>query len=178
MQKTCVRSLGWEDPLEEEMAIHSRILAWRMPWTEEPGGLYSPWGRKEPDTMMSLHFLFALLFITAVTLQDHGSVDGPEVTVAKASVPYPWAKYPGDQRSYWSQSVKLSPYSLVYCLVFKTIFLPFFHHFVSCSVVGFVTPVDCSPPDYSVHGVLQARKPEWVAITNSFWQLVGQLENF
>ena len=33
-------------------------------------------------------------------------------------------------------------------------------------------------PDYSVHGVLQARKPEWVAITNSFWQLVGQLENF
>ena len=32
-------SLGWEEPLEEEMATHSRILAWRIPWTEEPGGL-------------------------------------------------------------------------------------------------------------------------------------------
>ena len=35
------RSLGWEDPLEEEMAAHSSILAWKMPWTEEPGGLQS-----------------------------------------------------------------------------------------------------------------------------------------
>jgi len=35
------RSLGWEDPLEEEMAPHSIILAWRIPWTEEPGGLQS-----------------------------------------------------------------------------------------------------------------------------------------
>ena len=36
-----VQSLGWEDPLEEGMATHSRILAWRIPWTEEPGGLQS-----------------------------------------------------------------------------------------------------------------------------------------
>ena len=36
-----VRSLGWEDPLEEGVAIHSTILAWRIPWTEEPGGLKS-----------------------------------------------------------------------------------------------------------------------------------------
>ena len=41
LQKRWVRSLGWEDPLEEDMATHSRILAWRMPWTEEPGGLQS-----------------------------------------------------------------------------------------------------------------------------------------
>ena len=41
--------LGWEDPLKEEMATHSSVLAWRIPWTEEPGG-YSPWGRKESDT--------------------------------------------------------------------------------------------------------------------------------
>ena len=39
MQKTQVQSLGREDPLEEEMATHPSILAWRMPWTEEPGGL-------------------------------------------------------------------------------------------------------------------------------------------
>ena len=39
MQETWVWSLGWEDPLEEGMAIHSSFLAWRIPWTEEPGGL-------------------------------------------------------------------------------------------------------------------------------------------
>ena len=41
MQETQVRSLDLEDPLEEEMTIHSSILAWRIPWTEEPGGLQS-----------------------------------------------------------------------------------------------------------------------------------------
>ena len=40
-QETGVRSLGQEDPLEKEMATHSSILAWRIPWTEEPGGLQS-----------------------------------------------------------------------------------------------------------------------------------------
>ena len=40
-QETPVRSLGWEDPLEKGMATHSSILAWRIPWTEEPGGLQS-----------------------------------------------------------------------------------------------------------------------------------------
>ena len=39
MQGTQVQSQGWEDPLEKEMAIHSSSLAWRAPWTEEPGGL-------------------------------------------------------------------------------------------------------------------------------------------
>ena len=41
MWETGVRSLGGEDPLEKEMATHSSILAWRIPWTEEPGGLQS-----------------------------------------------------------------------------------------------------------------------------------------
>ena len=51
MQETWVRSLGyWEDPLEKEMATHSSMLAWKIPWTKEPGRLYSPWGRKELDT--------------------------------------------------------------------------------------------------------------------------------
>ena len=39
MQETWVGSLGWEDPLEEGVATHSSILAWEIPWTEEPGGL-------------------------------------------------------------------------------------------------------------------------------------------
>ena len=41
VQETQVRSLGWEDPLEKEMATHSSILAWKTSWTEEPGGLQS-----------------------------------------------------------------------------------------------------------------------------------------
>ena len=51
MQETQVQSLGQEDPLEKGMAIHSSILAWRISWTEEPGGLQPrPWGPKESDT--------------------------------------------------------------------------------------------------------------------------------
>ena len=49
MQETQVRSMGWEDPLEKEMANHSTILAWRIPWTEEPGRLQSG-GHKQLDT--------------------------------------------------------------------------------------------------------------------------------
>ena len=41
MQEMGVRSLGWEDPLEKEMAAHSSILAWEIPWIKEPGGLQS-----------------------------------------------------------------------------------------------------------------------------------------
>ena len=54
MQETWVRSLGQEDSLEKEMATHSSILPWRIPWTEELGGLQSM-GRKESDTTERLH---------------------------------------------------------------------------------------------------------------------------
>ena len=56
MWKTRVRSLGWEDPLKKEMATHSSILAWKIPWTEEPGRLHS-WVCKESDTTEQLHFI-------------------------------------------------------------------------------------------------------------------------
>ena len=50
MQETWVQSLGWEDPLEKGMATQSSTLAWRIPWTEEPGGLQSM-GSQEMDTV-------------------------------------------------------------------------------------------------------------------------------
>ena len=56
MWETWVRSLAQEDPLEKEMATHSSILAWRIPWMEELGGLQSK-SRKELDTTEQLHFL-------------------------------------------------------------------------------------------------------------------------
>ena len=46
MQETLVRSLGWEDPLEKEMATHFSILAWEIPWTEKPGVLQSTGSQK------------------------------------------------------------------------------------------------------------------------------------
>ena len=49
VSQTQVLSLCWKDPLEKEMATHSSILAWKIPWMEEPVG-YSLWGHKESDT--------------------------------------------------------------------------------------------------------------------------------
>ena len=48
-QKMQVQSLGQKDPLDKEMATHSSILVWKIPWTEEPGGLQSLWGHKDSD---------------------------------------------------------------------------------------------------------------------------------
>ena len=56
MWETWVRFLGWEDLLENGKATHSSILAWRIPWAEEPGGLQS-WGCKESDMTESLTLL-------------------------------------------------------------------------------------------------------------------------
>ena len=58
MQETQVQSLGWEDLLEKEVATHCSILAWKIPWMEDPGRLYSPWGlqRVGHDWATSLYF--------------------------------------------------------------------------------------------------------------------------
>ena len=60
MQETRVQSLGWEDPLEEEMATHSIILAWEIPWTEEPGKLQSM-GWQESDRTENSNHIFSSL---------------------------------------------------------------------------------------------------------------------
>ena len=55
MRETQVQSLGREDPLEKEMATYSSILAWKIPWTEGPGGLLSMGSQKESDTAVRLN---------------------------------------------------------------------------------------------------------------------------
>ena len=57
MEETQVQSLGQEDHLEKGMATHSSVLAWRIPWTEEPG--YYPWGHKESDMAEQLTLPFS-----------------------------------------------------------------------------------------------------------------------
>ena len=57
MRETWVQSLGWEDPLEKEMAIHSRTIAWKIPWREEPGRLQSMGSQRVgQDWATSLHY--------------------------------------------------------------------------------------------------------------------------
>ena len=77
MQETRVRPLCWEDPLEKEMAAHSSILAWKIPWTESPVG-YRPWGRKESDMTERLHFhltkYFSVVYVYHLVF-IHSSVD-------------------------------------------------------------------------------------------------------
>ena len=63
MQESWVRSLGWEDSMEKEMATRSSTLAWKIPWMEEPDRLYSPWGRKESDMTERLHFTADTIFL-------------------------------------------------------------------------------------------------------------------
>ena len=55
MQETWVPSLGWEDPLEEEMATHSNILAWKIPWTEKPGGLQPKGSQRVEHNWVTKH---------------------------------------------------------------------------------------------------------------------------
>ena len=62
MWVTWVQSLGREDTLEKETATHPSILAWRIPWMEEPDGL-SPWGRKELDMTEWLHFTLVIMIL-------------------------------------------------------------------------------------------------------------------
>ena len=60
MQETWVQSLGWEDPLEKEMATHSSILVWRIPWTEKPGGLQSVGSQKSRTRLSDFTLTFTL----------------------------------------------------------------------------------------------------------------------
>ena len=63
MQETWIQSLGWENSLEKEMATHSSTLALKIPWTEELGAGYCPWGRKESGKTEQLHFCFLSIIL-------------------------------------------------------------------------------------------------------------------
>ena len=86
MWETWFQSLGWEDPLEKEMETHSSILAWRIPWTEKPGGLSNPWGCKESDTTEWLthtrahaHTHKIIKYLGIKLMKDGGFPKGPLV---------------------------------------------------------------------------------------------------
>ena len=79
MQETQVWSLGQEDTLEKGMATHSSILAWRSPWTEEPGGIQSTESQRIKHNWIPNSFLLGLreillfIFLQSLQIQLHGS---------------------------------------------------------------------------------------------------------
>ena len=76
MQETWVRYLGWEDPLEKEMATHSSTLAWKIPWREEPGRLQSM-GSQRSDMTERLHSLFFLFSAFSSRNTDSHLISSP-----------------------------------------------------------------------------------------------------
>ena len=108
------QSMSQEDPLEKGMATHSSILAWRIPWTEEPGGLQSMWSQRVGHDRVTVH--------------SHS---------------------PQQQQSI----IQTNP-----DLVWRA------HVLFARSCPTLCNHMDCSPPGSSVHGILQVRIPEWVAI--------------
>ena len=68
MQEIWVRSLGWEDPLEKGMATHSSICAWRIPWTEEPGGLQSTGFHRAGHEWSNLAWMHTTLIVNHLDL--------------------------------------------------------------------------------------------------------------
>ena len=82
MQETRVQSLGWEEPLEKEMAIHSRTIVWKSHGQKSLVG-YSPWGRKESDMTERLHYCS---FLLEKAMAPHSSTLAWKI---------PWAEEPG-----------------------------------------------------------------------------------
>ena len=74
-QETRVQFLGGEDPLEEDMATHASILAWKIPWTEEPGGLQSTGSVAESDTTEPLRLSLSSSFMLPTFLVEGGSTN-------------------------------------------------------------------------------------------------------
>ena len=66
MQDTRVRSLSWEDPLEKEMATHSSILAWRLPWRDRPGRLQSMGSQRVSTVLSDFTFTFTLSIVPVI----------------------------------------------------------------------------------------------------------------
>ena len=156
MQETRVWSLGQEDPLEKEMATHSNILAWRIPWTEEPGGLRATknWTRlSDSHTHTDIHPWSPSSKSPAAAAKSLQSNSVRPHRWQPTRLYHPWdspGKNTGVGRHFLFQFMKVKRESEVAqsCLTLRN-------------------PMDCSLPGSSVHRTFQARVLEWVAIAFS-----------
>ena len=169
-----VWSLGRESPLEEEMATHSSILSWRIPWTEEPDGLQSigsqrvrhDWAPEHKQILQNKVFLCG-----NVTLQE-----GCKVVIQKQIFieHLVHVRHVGNIRK---QNRLIFLLSGLYTLVGEFMQMEVSKNIINKQITHtcmrakslqscptLCDPMDCSPPGSSVHGILQARILEWVAV--------------
>ena len=153
MQETQVWSLGWEDPLEEEMTNHSSILAWRIPWTEEPGGLQSmELQRVEQDWETYTHtHTHTVDLQCCVTLRCTAQ---------------------------WFKHIFVSMYLFIpFHILSSYATAATAKSLQSCPTL--CDPTDGSPPGSPIPGILQARTLEWVAVSfsnASKWKVKSESE--
>ena len=149
MQETWVWSLGWEDPLEKEMATHSSI-AWRIPWTER-----GAW-------QTSAHGVTRVKHDLATKPPPQSWNTGHRSYLMFWERPNKWLRTPlGPRRQAASLDCKPLPFKP------RTAERKVLCFSVAQSHLTLCDPLDCSPPGSSVHGIFQARTREWVAISSS-----------
>ena len=164
MQETRVQSLGWEDPLEKAMATHSSILAWRIPWTEEPGRLQSVLFRCSVQTQMS------------DSVMAYGPLPICPIRYECSFLQTPWG-CPETQGSLRGKPWPLpsswavpSHCTNCDCGMWQLSQRPGFSQFGNgaqlLSRIWLCDPIDCNPPGSSVHGILQARILQRVTISS------------
>ena len=123
MQETWVRSLGWEDPLEKEMAAHSSILAWKILWTLEPGRLLSMGSQRVRHDWATSLLHFTIIFITSTIVWPQvNSRDGTQLhpsTESWIKVCWTWphpseqdSLFPSDSLSHPEGSISLLSFSI------------------------------------------------------------------
>ena len=130
------------------MTTHFCILACRIPWTEEPGDLPSPWGHKESEMTEQLTHCCSCCYVTSVvsnSVQPH--------RWQPTRLPLPWDS-PG-------KNTGVGCHFLLQCMKVKS------ESEVIQSCPAPSDPMDCRPPGSSIHGIFQARVLEWVAIAFS-----------
>ena len=143
VQEMQLPSLGWEDPTEKEMAIHSSILAWEIPWTVESGGLQSM-GSQKSQTQLS-NCCCCVASVVSDSVQPHRQ--------QLSRLPRPWDS-PG-------KNTGVGCHFRLQCMTVKS------ESEVAQSCLTLSDPMDCSLPASPVYGIFQARVLEWGAIAFS-----------
>ena len=162
---TWVRSLSREDPLKKEMATHYSTLAWKIPWTEEPGRLLSIGSqrvRHDWATSLSFHLLVVMTWCSYFHAAAKSLRSCPTLCdLIDGSLP--GSLVPGIL-----QNTGVGCHFLLQCMKVKS------ESEVPESCPTLSNPMDCSLPDSSIHGIFQARVLEWGAFMH--WVLPN-LEN-
>ena len=164
-RETWVRSLSWEDPLEKEMATHSSILAWRIPWTEEPGWLPTVGSQRVEHDWVTDAFTFILSWTWIYILVSLSN----SVPLSHFSI------FPLFARIFLHllcEKADSHHLSLIYLIVQFQCMCMYAKSLQSCPTL--CNPRDCSPPGSFVYRILQALEKEMATHSSVLaWRIPG-----